>query len=76
MESLVLIVALMMLSFWGSALFGLIFTFLGFRILGLIFGVLSILSGVYLLIILPYAPFLGTIQLLAGAYPVFRYFQK
>ena len=76
MASLAILVAIIMLSFWMAALFGLVFSFLGFKFLGFLFGIFSILSGVYLLVILPYAPILGVIQLVAGSITTFRYFKN
>lgn len=66
MESLALAAALVMFSFWTVAGLSLIFAFFRLKLLGVIFGWLSIAAGVWLIFTLPYAPFLGAINIACG----------
>lgn len=76
MASLALAAAVVILSIWFIAALSLFFSFLGFKLLGMIFGVLSTTAGIWLLITLPHAPFLAAINLIAGAVSIRRYFLK
>lgn len=76
MESLALLAAIIILSFWFTALASVCLTLLGFRLLGAIFGFLSCLAGIWLLFILPHAPFLGLINLFAGGFAIKRYIYR
>lgn len=66
MESLALLAALIIISFWTVAGLSLLFSFFRLRILGLIFGCLSLAAGVWLIFILPHAPLLGIINIVCG----------
>lgn len=76
LASLALAVAVVMLSVWGVAALSLIFTFAGFRGAGALFGLLSALAGLWLLCVLPHAPLLGAINLVAGGVSIRRYFEE
>lgn len=73
MASLALAAALVILSLWGLAAVSLLMTFVGFRAAGALFGILSMVAGVWLLCILPHAPFLGLVNLSAGGLAVWRH---
>lgn len=66
MESLALLAALIIVSFWTVAGLSLLFAFFRLRILSLIFGCLSLAAGVWLIFILPHAPLLGIINIVCG----------
>lgn len=74
MASLALVVTVIMLSFWFVAGASLVLTFLGCRLLGAVFGGLSAAAGIWLLCVLPHAPLLGLINLVAGGVAIRRYF--
>lgn len=76
MASLALAAAIVILSIWTTAALSLIFSFIGLRLLGAIFGTLSLIAGIWLLIILPHAPFLSIVNIIAGVISVKRYFDK
>lgn len=76
MGSLALVVAFIILSFWAAAGLSVILSLLGFRLAGAVFGTLSAIAGVWLLVTLPHAPFLGLINLGCGAFAVRRYFSR
>lgn len=63
-----------MLSLWGLAGLSLLLSFLGFRFAGAVVGVLSVAAGVWLVCVLPHAPFLGLVNLVAGGVAVWRHF--
>ena len=74
MESLALLVAAIILSFWATAGLCLVFTFLGFRLAGAVLGVLSFLAGAWLIVVLPHVPLLGLLNIAAGCVAIRRYF--
>lgn len=74
MASLALAAAVVILFVWGVAGVSLIFTFSGFRLAGAVFGAVSVAAGAWLLCVLPHVPFLGMVNLVAGAVAVSRYF--
>lgn len=76
MGSLALVVALMLISFWLVAGISLFLTFAGLRLAGALFGVVSAVVGIWLLCVLPYAPFLGLINLIAGGVAILRYIRR
>lgn len=76
MASLALAAAVVILSVWGVAGVSLIFTFSGFRLAGAVFGAVSVAAGAWLLCVLPHAPFLGAINLVAGGFAIQRYVQS
>lgn len=76
MASLALAVALIMISLWGLAGLSLLLTFLGFRVVGAALGLLSAAAGVWLLFILPHAPFFGLVNLVAGVVSIRRYLHR
>lgn len=76
MESLALMAVLVMLSLWGVAAFSLLLSFVGFRMAGAAFGVLSLAAGLWLLCVLPHAPLLGGVNVLAGVVSVRRYMNR
>lgn len=73
MASLALAAAVVILSVWGLAGVSLLLSFLGFRLAGAAFGFLSVAAGLWLLCVLPHAPFLGGVNLVAGGVAVWRY---
>ena len=76
MASLALAVVLVMLSVWGLAGVSLILSLAGFRLVGCVFGVLSLVAGLWLLCVLPHAPFLGAVNIAAGGVAVWRQFNR
>jgi hypothetical protein len=68
MGSLALVVALIMVSLWGLAAFSVLASFLGFKKVGFVLGLLSAVSGAWLLFVLPHAPALGMINIVAGVF--------
>jgi hypothetical protein len=76
MGSLALVIALMLISFWLVAGVSLLLTFAGLRLAGALFGVVSAVAGTWLLCVLPYAPFLGLINLIAGGVAILRYIRR
>lgn len=76
MGSLALVVAFIMLSFWLVAGLSVVSSLLGFRLVGMVLGSLSMFAGFWLLCILPHVPFLGLINLLAGGFAVDRYLRR
>jgi hypothetical protein len=76
MGSLALVVALMLVSFWLVAGISLFLTFVGLRLTGALFGIVSAGVGIWLLCVLPYAPFLGLINLIAGGVAILRYIRR
>lgn len=66
MESLALLAALIVISVWGLAAISVLTSLLGLRKTGAFLGVLSVVAGVWLLFILPHAPFLGLVNIFAG----------
>lgn len=76
MESLALMAALVVISLWGVAAFSLLFSFLGFRLAGFGLGVLSLVAGVWLLLVLPHVPLLGAVNVLAGFVAVRRHLNR
>lgn len=76
MASLALLAALIILSFWLVAGLSLLAAFFGFRWVGLLLGLLSILMGVWLLFVLPHIPFLGLINIVAGVVAVSKWRKK
>lgn len=74
MESLAIAAAVVMLSVWLVAFLSLFFSFIGLRLIGAIFGLLSIFAGVWLLITLPHAPFIAAINIIPGIISIRRYF--
>lgn len=76
MESLALMAVVVMLSLWGLAGSCLLVSFVGFRTLGAVLGFLSMLAGVWLLFILPHAPLLGLVNVVAGAVATRRRFGR
>lgn len=75
MASLALLISIIVFSLWITAAISLIASFLGFKLIGAIFGILSVISGMWLLLVLPYSPFLGAINLIAGFVSIFRYWR-
>ena len=61
-----LLAALVILSVWGVAAAGLLLATLGFRRAAAVCGALSILSGAWLLCVLPHVPLLGAANMAAG----------
>ena len=76
MASLALLVGVIILSIWVMAAGSLILTFAGLRLPGAFMGVISIVAGVWLLLVLPHAPILGLINIVAGGVAVRRYFVR
>lgn len=72
MESLALTAALVMLSVWALAALAVALSFLGWRLVGSLFGGLSVAAGAWLIYVLPHAPWLGAINLLAGSIAIVR----
>lgn len=73
MGSLALLVALIIFSFWVVSGLSLVASFLGFRLVGMVLGLLSVLAGIWLLCVLPHVPFLGLINLAAGGFAIYRW---
>lgn len=76
MASLAFVVAVIMLSFWGVAAISLLLTFAGFKGSGAALGVLSVVAGLWLLCVLPHAPLLGAINIVAGVVSIRRYLEE
>jgi len=76
MASLALAAAIVVLSLWFVAGASLVLSYLGFRLMGAIFGAMSAVAGIWLLCILPHAPLLGAINLVAGSVAIWRYFKR
>lgn len=74
MASLALAVAVVMFAVWGLAALSLAASFLGFRSVGAAMGALSVVAGLWLLCVLPHAPFIGLLNLVAGGVAIGRYF--
>lgn len=74
MASLALMATLVIACLWGLGTAALLLSFLGFRVLGAVFGALSILSGAWLLLVLPHVPLLGAGNMVAGWVAVSRCF--
>lgn len=72
MGSLAVLVIFIMLSLWGLAGISVLLSFLGFRLVGALLGAVSLAAGVWLLCVLPHSPFLGAINILAGAVAIGR----
>lgn len=73
MASLALVVAAVLLSLWFTAAASLLMSFLGFRVMGAMFGAMSAVAGIWLLFTLPHAPLLGVVNLAAGCISIWRY---
>jgi hypothetical protein len=76
MASLALAAAVVVLSLWFVAVASLVLSYLGFRLMGAIFGTMSAVAGIWLLCILPHAPLLGAMNLAAGFVAIWRYFKR
>lgn len=76
MASLAIVVAFIIVSFWALAGLSLLASLLGFRLAGLVLGSLSALAGLWLLCVLPHAPFLGLINLVAGGFAISKWRKK
>ena len=76
MASLAILVVFIMISLWLVAAAALVASFLGFRLVGLVLGLLSVVAGAWLLCVLPYAPFLGLINLVAGGVAILKWRKK
>lgn len=73
MGSLALLVALIVFSFWVVAGLSVVLSLAGFRLAGAILGGLSVLMGIWLLWVLPYAPLLGLLNLAAGGFAIHKW---
>ena len=76
MASLALLATLIIISFWLVAGLSLVASFLGFRLVGMVLGLLSVVAGIWLLCVLPHVPFLGLINLVAGGVAILRWRKK
>jgi len=76
LESLSLLVALMMVSFWllaGSAMF---LSLIGLRLVGCTMGIFSVIVSVWLLFAIPHVPLIGLINIAFRRVEVNRYFKQ
>jgi hypothetical protein len=76
MESLALVAALVLLSLFALSVLSLVLSFCGWRALGALCGTGAILAGLWLAKTLPANPWLGLLNVAAGAVSVVRLFTK
>jgi hypothetical protein len=76
MASLALFVALLVFSLWGLALACVSLSLLGRLRSGAVLGCVSAIAGLWLVFVLPYAPFVGLLNVLAGVFSVAKYIRS